>query len=239
MLHLDLTLDTPADNLALDEALLLEAEAAGEPHEVLRLWEPLQFAVVVGSSSRVAAEVAPDACRVRGIEVLRRTSGGAAVVIGPGCLMYSLVLSRQLRPEQRAIDGAHCFVLEAIAGAIGRLVPGVVRRGTSDLAIGDRKFSGNSLRMKREHLLYHGTLLYNFPLDLIAACLAAPPRQPAYRQGRAHGDFVTNLPLDAGSLRSALIAAFDAHEDRTDWPRELTTQLAAEKFASNSWTDRL
>ncbi|HEV3417181.1 MAG TPA: lipoate--protein ligase family protein, partial [Pirellulales bacterium] len=110
---LDLTLDTPAENLALDEALLLlEAEAAGEPHEVLRLWEPLQFAVVVGSSSRVAAEVAPDACRVRGIEVLRRTSGGAAVVIGPGCLMYSLILSRKLRPEQRAIDGAHCFVLE-------------------------------------------------------------------------------------------------------------------------------
>jgi lipoate---protein ligase len=239
MLLLDLTLDTPAENLALDEALLQAAEAAGQPQEVLRLWESPQFAVVVGSSSRVATEVALDACRSRGIHVLRRTSGGAAVIIGPGCLMYSLVLSRQLRPEQRAIDRAHHFALDAIVGAIGRLVPGVARRGTSDLVISDRKFSGNSLRMKREHLLYHGTLLYNFPLDLIAACLATPPRQPAYRHGRAHGEFVTNLPLDAGSLRSALIAAFDAHEDQSDWPRDLTTQLAAEKFASASWTDRL
>ncbi|HEV2970486.1 MAG TPA: lipoate--protein ligase family protein [Pirellulales bacterium] len=235
---LDLTLDTPAENLALDEALLLAAEAAGQPQEVLRLWEPRQFSVVIGSSSRIANEVALEACRARGIEVMRRTSGGAAVAIGPGCLMYSLVLSRQLRPEQRAIDPAHRFALDAIVGAIGRLVPGVVRRGTSDLAIGDRKFSGNSLRMKREHLLYHGTLLYDFPLDVFAACLATPPRQPAYRHGRAHNDFVTNLPIDAGSLRSALIAAFDAHEDQSDWPRKHTIQLATEKYAIDAWTHR-
>ncbi len=34
-----------------------------------------------------------------GIPVLRRASGGAAIVIGPGCLMYALVLSYELRPS--------------------------------------------------------------------------------------------------------------------------------------------
>src|ERR1700730_4995193 len=132
---LELTLDTPAENLALDEALLLAAEEAGEPQETLRIWEPRQHFVVLGSSSRIAEEVQLENCRSRGIEVLRRTSGGAAIVAGPGCLMYSLVLSLEERPELRAIDRAHCFVLNQLAQAIGALVPGVVVRGTSDLVI--------------------------------------------------------------------------------------------------------
>ena len=40
MLFFDLTLDAPAENLALDEALLLEGEDTPKPREVLRLWEP-------------------------------------------------------------------------------------------------------------------------------------------------------------------------------------------------------
>ena len=53
---LDLTLPTPAQNLALDEALLDAAEAGDLPDEVLPLWEPPQPLVVVGRSSHVAAE---------------------------------------------------------------------------------------------------------------------------------------------------------------------------------------
>ncbi len=38
---LDLTLDSPIENIALDEALLDAAEAAPDENgEVLRLWEP-------------------------------------------------------------------------------------------------------------------------------------------------------------------------------------------------------
>ncbi len=71
------------------------------------------------------------------------------------------------------------------------------RAGISDLVLGDRKFSGNSLRCKRDHFLYHGTLLYQFPLEQIGELLKMPARQPNYRQGRPHGEFVMNLPLDA------------------------------------------
>ena len=87
-----------AENLALDEALLEEAEAAAQPVETLRLWEARQHAVVIGRSSRMAAEVRGDVCRELNVPVLRRISGGAAVVVGPGCLMYAVVLSLRLRP---------------------------------------------------------------------------------------------------------------------------------------------
>ena len=84
---LDLTLPTPQENLALDEALLDWAEESDPNGELLRLWESPQPIVVVGRSSRVRQEVHQAACADCGIPILRRSSGGAAVVVGPGCLM--------------------------------------------------------------------------------------------------------------------------------------------------------
>jgi lipoate-protein ligase A len=228
-------LPTPAENLALDEALLDEAESAGRPTQTLRLWEPSQPVVVVGRSSRIAEEVRLDVCGGRGIAVLRRVSGGAAIVTGPGCLMYAVVISYERHPMLRAVDHAHRFVLEKIAGALQPHVPEVRLRGTSDLAVGERKFSGNSIRAKRDHLLYHGTLLYRFPLDLVAACLALPPRQPDYRRNRGHAQFVTNLPLPASVVRSALAAAWEADEPRRDWPRQAVDRLVAGRYSQDLW----
>jgi lipoate-protein ligase A len=235
MRYLDLTLPTPAENLALDEALLDEAEEAGRPMETLRLWEPAEPMVVVGRSSQLAVEVRLEACRQRGIPVFRRTSGGAAVLAGPGCLMYALVLSYELRPTLRAVDHAHRFVMNTLASALAPLAPEIRPRGISDLAMGELKFSGNSLRCKREHLLYHGTLLYDFPLELIADCLNTPPRQPDYRDGRPHESFVTNLPLKPAAIRLALTTIFGATEPCADWPRQATALLAAEKYGRRQW----
>jgi lipoate-protein ligase A len=235
MRFLDLIFDSPAENLALEEALLDEAEAAGEPRETLRLWEPAAPLVVVGRSSKIAQEVRCDACQRDGVPVLRRASGGAAVVSGPGCLMYALVLSYELRPVLRAVDDAHRHVLGILAGALRPHVAGVRCQGISDLVLGDRKFSGNSVRCKRSHLLYHGTMLYDFPLEWIERYLCMPPRQPAYRQQRGHEAFVVNLPLDRAALREALSGAFQATEPCAEWPAERVADLVAQRYGRPEW----
>jgi lipoate-protein ligase A len=240
---LDLTLDSPAENLALDDALLDEAEGAAERGqavaELLRVWEPRQTMVVVGRSSRIAQEVDLDACRRRGLSVLRRSSGGAAIVTGPGCLMYSLVLSYAARPGLRMIDAAHRFVLSRLAGGLRALCGDVQCAGTSDLAIAGRKFSGNSMRCRRECFLYHGTLLYDFPLRDVAQLLRSPPRQPAYRNGRGHGEFLTNLTAQRDQLMDVLRAAWEAHEPPGGWPRDRVRQLVVEKYSCAAWNERL
>ncbi len=235
MQYLDLTLATAAENLALDEALLDEAEQSDGSGETLRIWESREPMVVLGRSSRVAEEVHLDTCRRLGIPVLRRTSGGATVVTGPGCLMYAVVLSYRLRPALRVIDHAHCFVMSMMAQALARLEPRVQPQGISDLAVGGRKVSGNSVRCKRGHLLYHGTLLYRFPLELIEQCLKMPPRQPDYRCGRNHEAFVANLPADRAALSQALIQQWQASERRDDWPQSLVTHLVAQRYTSEQW----
>jgi len=237
MRYLDLTLPGAAENLALEEALLEEAESADSATETLRLWEPARPMVVLGRSSKIEDEVDLAACGDLGIPVLRRVSGGAAVLTGPGCLMYALVLSCRLRPRLRSVGQAHRFVLGAMAAALRPLAPGVGCRGISDLALDQRKFSGNSLRLKRDHLLYHGTLLYDFPLELIGRCLKAPPRQPEYRNGRSHDKFLTNLPLARTSICRALVAAWEAHELCADWPWQRTARLVTERYSRRGWNE--
>ena len=92
MHYLNLTLPTAEENLARDEALLEEAEtpAARARRCACGTRRPL---VVVGRSSRLHEEVRHDPSRQLAVPVLRRISGGAAIVAGPGCPMYSLVLS--------------------------------------------------------------------------------------------------------------------------------------------------
>src|SRR6187200_1117199 len=100
---LELTLPTPEENLALDEALLEEAEAGKAADEVLRLWEMPEKVVVVGRSSQVGEEVNLEAVAEAQVPVLRRCSGGAAIVAGPGCLMYSVVLRYEGREHLRLL----------------------------------------------------------------------------------------------------------------------------------------
>jgi lipoate-protein ligase A len=239
MRYLDLTLPTPAENLALDEALLDEAEQGPGRREILRSWEPAGLMAVIGRSSRPDVEVHREACRADAVPILRRPSGGAAILTGPGCLMYALVLSYELRPALRAVDVAHQTVLNTMAAALRPLVPQVRCRGISDLALGELKFSGNSVRCRKRHLLYHGTLLYNFPLAVVERYLRMPPREPNYRGGRDHTAFLANLPIDAATIRDALRAAWQAAEPAADWPRDRTTQLVADRYGCRDWNEEI
>lgn len=233
---LDLTLPTPAENLALDEALLEQAEQGSRPVELLRLWEPTDPLVVIGRASKLHEEVDFATCDTRGVPVLRRSSGGATIVTGPGCLMYAVVLSYQLHPQLGSLDVCHRYVMQRIQAALAKEVPQVDFQGTCDLTLNGRKFSGNSLRCKRTHLIYHGTLLYDFDLTLIHELLQTPPRMPDYREGRPHESFVTNIPITRDILRKRLIEAWEIEGPQTDWPREATEKLVAEKYTNPQWT---
>jgi lipoate-protein ligase A len=237
MLFLDITRPQPAENLALDEALLAACEAGEITADVLRVWESERPLVVLGRSSQAEVEVNLAECRRLQVPVLRRTSGGGTVVAGPGCLMVAVVLSLTERPELRAVDQAHRYVLERVAAGLAPLVPSVTLQGISDLALGSgadqKKISGNALRLKRTHLLYHGTLLYDFDLALVERLLATPTRTPAYRRDRSHREFVTNLPTSREQLVAALRRIWQATKPLTDWPHERMAEIVRDKYGDN------
>ncbi len=234
MLRLDLSLQSPVHNLALDEALLNQAEWGGEP--VLRIWEFASPVVVLGRGSKINDEVDGEFCRRNRIAILRRCSGGAAIASTPGCVMYSVVLDLRRDLALRNIDLAHRYVMTRVMAAIAVQQPRIQWQGICDLTLDDKKCSGNSLRVARNHLLYHGTLLIDADLELIAGCLRTAPRQPTYRLGRDHGAFLTNVAIDQSAFADELAEQFGAMHRTADWPKAETALLAESKYATQEWT---
>jgi lipoate-protein ligase A len=237
MQSLELTLPTIAENLALDEALLLEAEA-GRNGEVLRLWEWRQPAVILGSGGKLADDVDDSRCQADGVPILRRSSGGGTVLLGPGCLCFSLVLSYERSPLLREIPFSYVYILDMLRDAVRDLLPDIECAGTSDLAAGGLKFSGNSQQRKRNYVLHHGTILYSFDFTPVGRYLRMPGRQPKYRQNREHGAFLCNLPATAEELTGRLRAAWKAEMEMSGHPEALVRQLVAEKYATPEWARR-
>ncbi len=230
---MDLTLPSAAANLACDEALLDACEEGSGP-EVLRFWEPSEYFVVVGFSNSVASEVNMEACKREGIPVLRRCSGGGTILQGPGCLNYTLILKIAGRPEVETIPITNHFVMtkqrEAIAKVLGRPVE---IRGLTDLAVDGMKFSGNAQRRKRRALIFHGTFLLHFDLGLVEKFLTMPSREPDYRKGRTHGQFLMNLNAPASEIKRALRDVWRPTSEMTAAPD--CQRLIAEKYSRDEW----
>jgi lipoate---protein ligase len=234
----DQTFPSPAENLACDEALLDWAESGGG-HETLRFWESPEPFVVVGYANKAATEVNVAACEARKIPILRRCSGGGTVVQGPGCLNYSLVLPITRDGPLHGIAVANQFIMRrnraAIDSALRTPHSAIAIRGHTDLAVGGKKFSGNSQRRRQHFLLFHGTFLLDFDLALIAELLRMPSKQPDYRESRTHADFLTNISVSAEDLKVALQTAWGADAQLTNPPLEMIRSLAKERYATNGW----
>lgn len=233
--HLDLTLPTPAENLACDEALLDWCEGGGSDEGgVLRFWEPRQHFIVLGYANKAETEINVEVCRWQQVSVLRRCSGGGAVLQGPGCLNYTLIL--KIEGALQSITETNSFVMNRNAAAISKLFQATVTvEGFTDLALNNLKFSGNSQRRKRHFLLFHGTFLLDFDVALMQKVLRPPSQQPLYRQSRSHAEFLASLHLPAFSIKSALQKTWNATQALENIPRSIIDQLVQDKYSQDTW----
>src|SRR5437763_15410382 len=97
-------------NLAVEDALF-QALEAGSKAEGLRVWQSAAVVVVVGRSGAIGRDVEEEACAADGVRILRRISGGGAVVLGPGCINYSMLLSLERHPELRDVRASYRWIL--------------------------------------------------------------------------------------------------------------------------------
>ncbi|MCY3844470.1 MAG: hypothetical protein OXH69_13125 [Acidobacteria bacterium] len=202
----------PERGLAL-ETDALHALARATPRsaagaERLLIWESAWPAVILPRRGEPARWVRAPARAARGVPLLERVSGGGAVVVGPGCLTFALVLSLEARPRLADVAHSYDWLLAREAGVLTREAGGpgcggIAARST-DLALQDRKFAGHAQRRVRGGLLHHGVLLYDFDIDLIDCLLAEPSRAPAWRRGRSHREFLTNARLPRSAVLRGL-----------------------------------
>ncbi len=209
MLLKDFSFPTPQENILFDELLLKMADrqSAGE---VLRFWESAELCVVLGLIGREKDDIDLEATRQDKIKVFRRTSGGGTVLQGPGCLNYTLVLDKNRHSDLADLRKSYHWISLKVIEALGVCGVKAVFRPISDMALehNEKKFSGNAQHRGRQYLLHHGTILYDFDLDLVPRYLRMPKDIPDYRKNRSHGDFITNIDIEPQVFKKALAEVF-------------------------------
>ncbi len=214
MLLKDLSFLTPEENILFDEVLLHLAEQ-GSIQEVLRFWESQKIFIVLGRTGKLHEDVYMERARQEHVPVLRRSSGGGTVVQGPGCLNFTLILSKKHHPDIQDLRKSYIFILEKMIDAFALLHVPAVFKPVCDLALvdGEKKFSGNAQHRGRHYILHHGTILYDFDLSVIEKFLKVPKEVPEYRQGRSHRDFVTNIGVTKEAIKEAVQKIFNVNRE--------------------------
>lgn len=157
------------------------------------IWVPQQPVVVLGSSNYPDVEVQVDSCQRDGIPILKRYGGGGTVLLYDGCVIVSLGLwVRQHYQNKLYFECLNQAVIDAL-GQRWSVFRELGQRGLSDITFGDLKVAGTSLFRSRNYLLYQASILVDLRPDLIDLYLKHPSREPDYRLGRTHKDFLTGL----------------------------------------------
>ena len=73
------------------------------------------------------------------------------------------------------------------------------------------------------------------PKAIIDELLKHPPREPEYRKGRAHSEFVTNLNVDAEHLSESLRQTWRADSVLDSVPLDLVQDLLQSRYSQASW----
>ncbi len=204
--------DPVAGPWSLDEDLLAAARGSGRPQ--IAVYPHPGVCAVIGSGGDPWVETRPDRLAADGVPLRRRRGGGCAVVVDPGNLICSLAVPA---PGIGGITRAFGVISTLLADALAALgVAGVVQEGVSDLAVAGRKLGGSCIWRTRGLLYYSTTLLVDPDWEAIDRYLPHPPREPGYRAGRPHREFLTSLhelglpaaPADLASrLRARLVAS--------------------------------
>ena len=174
-------------------------------------WVPRNPLVVLGSSNRAATEVAVERCREKQVPILKRYGGGGTVILYRGCLVVSIGtwVGRHFHNELyfRLLNQA----LITCLGQRWESLKGLKQDGISDIVAGSRKVAGTSLFRSRNYLLYQASIIIDLDIVTIENFLKHPSKEPTYRQGRSHGQFLLGLDALESSVTPELIAE---HFDR-------------------------
>jgi len=169
---IDSGLVPPAASAAWDEALL--ASVAHGAEDALRLWRRSAPAVSLGRFGSVADSVDSDVARERGVEVVRRMSGGGAVLTGPGTLGISVFVRSRIPPAESAeITG------RALVNALRSLGVEAEFSEPNDVLARGRKIAGSAEKRLGPAFGRCSVLMVSEDLDLLDSVLRSRKRAGA------------------------------------------------------------
>jgi len=176
---------------AIDYNLPDQRVLHSKPNHELFVWQPDKPYLVLGRSNSGLDSLNMEEANKDNITVLKRPSGGETVLLSPRMLVIAILIS-----EKKGMKPKDYFVTvnNKIIKTLKNLgVTDLSTKGISDISIGDKKILGSAIYKKPKAYFYHAVLNINEDIGLISKYIKHPSREPDYRQGRPHNEFVTSL----------------------------------------------
>ncbi|HEY3296373.1 MAG TPA: hypothetical protein VGL38_13175 [bacterium] len=155
---------------------------------------PERVLVVIGKGSDPELEVHADTVLRDEVPVLRRGTGGCAVVLAPTMLVVAFALYET--EQGKSSDYFRAFNDMIIRSLEELGISDIVQAGISDIARHGRKIAGSALYRNKTTIFYHAVINLSSGTSLMERYLKHPPRTPDYRENRSHEDFVTSLAAE-------------------------------------------
>ena len=169
-------------------------------------WIPDKSYIVLGASNKAEEALFLEKVKKDDITILKRPSGGQTVMLTPNNLIISVVFFQpeNLHPKE-VFNQINSLIIESLERAG---VKNLAMRGISDIAIDGKKILGSSIYRSKDALLYHAVLNFGEPASTFEKYLKYPSKEPDYRVGRKHADFVTSLKEKGFSQTNSQLADF-------------------------------
>lgn len=246
-------------NMAVDEALA-ESVAAGASPPVLRLyrWSPPCLSLGFAQPS-AAADAA--FCNAHGVEVVRRPTGGRAVLHHLE-MTYGFAARLGAGPFGFDLQAAYRAICGALVAGLGRLgvpaqlsgapeepmirpteaIPCFVGPASGEVIAGGRKLVGSAMRRVGDAILQHGAILEGWDGALQAGCLGLPDDGALRPAVVTLADLLGAAP-EPETHAAAIVAGFEAafgvvleKSTLNEAERERATLLARERYGHRRWT---
>jgi lipoate-protein ligase A len=234
---------TANENLALDE-VLTERVGKGLRKPTLRLWQFSDAAVILGRFQSVQNEVNEDVAKEGGVGIVRRVTGGGAILALPdGAISYSIYVPDDFVQGMSFAESYEMFDSWVI-GALGELGVNAWDQGLNDITSDLGKLGGAAQARKHGAVLHHTMIAYGMNSALLGQVLRVGKEKLSDKGIRSAetrvGPLQQQIQLDREDVVNHFIGYFRSQFGLTDdtlTPEEEAEmrRLATEKFASRDW----
>jgi len=242
-------------NMAIDEAIVTARIKDLVPN-TLRFYQWKPSAVSVGRFQDVSNEIQIENCRQKGVDIVRRITGGGTVYHdSQGEITYSVIAKEEdfgTTDVFQAYNTICSGLIEAakILGVKADFNPGNPKN-CPNIAIQGKKISGSAQFHKGSVLLQHGTLLLEADLEKMFTFLRVPWAKTITDIVCVAQEKLTCIKNELGKkvpteeAYQALVKGFEKalnvqlqEEAFTIYEQKLAQQLRRDKFSTEEWNLR-
>ncbi|MEA5001895.1 MAG: lipoate--protein ligase [Christensenella sp.] len=225
-------------NFGLEQYLMERVDAGVIPGPVLLFWQT-KPTLMVGRFQNIHKEVNERYAKSKGIQIVRRASGGGTIYTDMGGWQFSHI-TRNVNFDE--IDFAE--YTKNVTAALCAMGVNAYANGRNDILVDGKKISGNAQYVMRKGKVHHGSLLFQTDINEMVAALT-PSKDKITSKGidsvrQRVGNIADYLKTDMtpGQFKEEMLGRLLQNVQvykLTEQDREAAQKIAEEKFGSWEW----